>query len=79
MPASDYAPDFFFEVVEHGDVLLYPNPDSAAARSFYAREVFSNDGVARDGALWVENRNWADVRDYWLPSEGLRVAPRRTA
>jgi len=49
MPTQAYAPDFFYEVIPGGDVLLYPNPDSAAARNFYAHEVFSND--ARLGRL----------------------------
>ncbi len=68
--------DFLYWEVEHGHVLLYPNPDSPAARAFYDREVFENDAEVQDGAIWVENRCWEDVREDWLPSEGLTLAPR---
>ncbi|MBA3381431.1 MAG: hypothetical protein H0T97_06130 [Actinobacteria bacterium] len=74
-----YPADFYYDVVDGGDVLLYPNPESAAARSFYAREVFENDAEVRDGAIWVEDRNWEDVREHWLPSESLTIAPRHSA
>ncbi len=76
MPMQAYPPDLYYEVMDGGDVLLYPSPDSVAARGFYAREVFSNDAEVRDGAIWVEDRCWEDVRDHWLPSEGLTLALR---
>ena len=73
MPSTQ--PDFFY-AMDGSNALLYPNPGSVAARDFYNREVFQNNAEVKDGAIWVEDRNWEDVRDNWLPSEGLTLAPR---
>ena len=70
--------DMLYRVKEDGNVLVWPNPDSVKARDFIARELafLGRDFEMEDGAMWVEDRNWDDVRDNWLPAEGLTVAPR---
>lgn len=72
--------DMLYTVKTDGNVLVYPNPDSTAALAFVREQLamFGQNLEMEDGAIWVEDRNWEDVRDNWLPSEDLTVAIRET-